>query len=219
MSTPDEIRTYINNLLMQRGISLNAASLMVGKDQSYFFQYVNRKTPKRLKEDVRKKLSKILEVNEQELTDLTLTERPIIEKEDIITIDILDAVACCGDGAENFQENVIGKQMMTLPALREFTSAAPENIKIIKAIGDSMIPTINPGDMVWVDISCKTPSSDGLYLLCVGHDLMIKRIQINPFEKSAVIKSDNPKYDAYEYSDFTTIYVVGKVIYHIQRVG
>lgn len=137
----------------------------------------------------------------------------------LVSIDVLDAVACCGNGIENFSENVIGQHMMTLPALREFTSSAPENIKIIKAIGDSMIPTINSGDLVWIDVSEKTPSSDGLYLLCIGRDLMIKRIQINPFNNSATVKSDNPRYAVFEKENFADIQVMGKVIYHIQRVG
>ncbi len=216
MTTPDDIRQHVNNLLLQKGISLNSASLMVGKDQTYLFQYVHRKTPKRLKEDVRQKLAEILNVSEQELTDLTLNEKPIGP---LVKIDVLDAVACCGNGIENFSENVIGQHMMTLPALREFTSSAPENIKIIKAIGDSMIPTINSGDLVWIDVSEKTPSSDGLYLLCIGRDLMIKRIQINPFNNSATVKSDNPRYAVFEKENFADIQVMGKVIYHIQRVG
>ena len=137
----------------------------------------------------------------------------------LIKIDVLDAIACCGDGIESFSENVIGQHMMTLPALREFTMTTPDNIKIIRAIGDSMLPTITPGDMVWIDISQKSPTSDGLYLLCVGRDLMIKRIQINPFNNSATIKSDNPRYATFEHKNFADIRVLGRVIYHIQRVG
>lgn len=139
--------------------------------------------------------------------------------ENLIKIDVLDVTACCGNGIENFGENVIGQQMMTLPALRQLTNAAPENIKIIKATGDSMKPTINPDDMVWIDISYKTPSSDGLYLLKVGNELMIKRIQINPFDNSAIVKTDNPNYLPIENSNYKKIDVIGKIIYHIQKVG
>lgn len=137
----------------------------------------------------------------------------------IVSIDVLDVSACCGNGIENFEENVIGQQMMTLPALREFTAAAPENIKIIKAIGDSMVPTIYPGDVVWVDISFKEPASDGLYLLGVGKELMIKRIQINPFDNSATIKADNPQYETFQKGNYQEIKVVGKIIYHMKKVG
>lgn len=146
------------------------------------------------------------------------TQNPI-KKADIVEIDILDVSACCGNGAENFTENVIGQQMMSLPALRELTQSMPENIKIIKAIGESMIPTIYPNDVVWIDISVKTPTSDGLYVLCVGSDLMIKRVQINPFDNSATIKSDNPQYAQFTRQNFQEVSVIGRVIYHMKRMS
>ena len=108
---------------------------------------------------------------------------------------------------------------MSLPALREFTSSAPENIKIMKVEGESMKPTINPGDMIWVDISCQTPDSDGIYLLHIGEKLAVKRIQIKPFENSVIIKSDNPEYGSFVFNNYKEVSVLGKVIYHVQRVG
>lgn len=141
------------------------------------------------------------------------------EAQEYASIDVVDAVACCGSGVANFETSVIGKHIMTWPALRELTLSAPENIKIMKVIGESMRPTINPDDMVWVDISYQTPASDGLYLLCVGDDLMVKRVQINPFNNSVSITSDNPRYKAFVVDNYKEVRVLGKVIYHIQRVG
>ena len=138
---------------------------------------------------------------------------------EMAAIDILNVQACCGTGIENFQENIIGRQLMSLPALREFTSSAPENIKIMKVEGESMKPTINPGDMIWVDISCQTPDSDGIYLLHIGEKLAVKRIQIKPFENSVIIKSDNPEYGSFVFNNYKEVSVLGKVIYHVQRVG
>ena len=129
-----------------------------------------------------------------------------------VKIDVLNVQACCGNGLENFTENVIGQHIMTLPALREFTAAAPENIKIIKAVGESMLPTVAPNDMVWIDISVKTPTSDGLYVLAVGETLMIKRIQISPLNNSAIVTSDNPAYQPFNFPHYSDIKVVGQVI-------
>lgn len=138
---------------------------------------------------------------------------------DIVKIDVLDVSACCGNGIANISENVIGHQFVSKNLLKEFTFTAPENIKIIRAVGDSMIPTINPQDMIWIDMSVKEPSSDGLYLLTVGQDLMIKRIQINPFNNQVQIKSDNPAYTPILLNDYKEISCIGKVIYHMKRVG
>ncbi len=138
---------------------------------------------------------------------------------DIVKIDVLDVSACCGNGIANISENVIGHQFVSKSMLKEYTFTSPDNIKIIRAVGDSMIPTINPSDMLWIDISVKEPSSDGLYLLTVGQDLMIKRIQINPFNNQVQIKSDNPAYAPILLNNYKEVSCIGKVVYHMKRVG
>lgn len=164
------------------------------------------------------KLAQILDIDIKELLPEELKDVSLANP-DIVQIDVLDVRACCGNGVENFTENVIGQQMMTLPALREFTNSAPENIKIIKAIGESMMPTIHTDDIVWVDISVKTPTSDGLYILCVGSDLLIRRIQINPFDNTAMIRADNTSYAPIPHNNYRDIKVAGKVIYHMHKTA
>jgi phage repressor protein C with HTH and peptisase S24 domain len=164
------------------------------------------------------KLAQILDIDIKELLPQELKDVSLANS-DIVQIDVLDVHACCGNGVENFTENVIGQQMMTLPALREFTQSAPENIKIIKAIGESMMPTIHTDDIIWVDISVKTPTSDGLYILCVGSDLLIRRIQINPFDNTAMIRADNTAYAPIPHNNYRDIKVAGKVIYHMHKTS
>lgn len=164
------------------------------------------------------KLAQILDIDIKELLPEELKDVSLANPE-IVQIDVLDVRACCGNGIENFTENVIGQQMMTLPALRELTESAPENIKIIKAIGESMMPTIHTDDIVWIDISVKTPTSDGLYILCVGSDLLIRRIQINPFDNTATVIADNNKYLPIPRQNYRDIKVVGKVIYHMRKTA
>ena len=161
-----------------------------------------------------KDVSKVLSNEQQTLSKVT---EPA-ESDNFVTIDILDAVACCGNGVENFSENVIGQHMMTLTALRELTATAPENIKIIRAIGDSMTPTIRPGEMLWIDVSYTSPSSDGLYLIRIGKELLVRRIQLNPFDGSALIKADNEAYRAFPAEKFEDVPVLGRVIYHVVRM-
>lgn len=164
------------------------------------------------------KLAQILNIDIKELLPEELKDVSLANPE-IVQIDVLNVRACCGNGIENFTENVIGQQMMTLPALRELTESAPENIKIIKAIGESMMPTIHTDDIVWIDISVKTPTSDGLYILCVGSDLLIRRIQINPFDNTATVIADNNKYLPIPRQNYRDINVVGKVIYHMRKTA
>ncbi len=141
------------------------------------------------------------------------------EKSDMIQIDMVDAVACCGNGIVNFETNVIGRQSLSLTALKELTPVAPENIKILKVVGDSMEPTISSGDFVWVDISSQSPVSDGIYLFCIGDRLVVKRLQINPFDNSVEIMSDNTKYKPLKAMDYQMVNVVGRVISYTKMIG
>ncbi len=138
---------------------------------------------------------------------------------DTVSLDIVDAVACCGNGVVNFDTHVIGRQMMTLSALKEQTPVSPEHIKILKVVGDSMEPTISNGDFVWVDISCLYPVSDGIYLFCIGDRLVVKRVQINPFDNTLEILSDNPKYKPIRAENYQTVCVVGRVISFTKMIG
>lgn len=208
MSNPDIIRTKIEQLIQQKGLSLNNVSLMMGVGQTYMFQYIYRKVPKRLKEEHRKKLATILNVPEQELTDLPLNN----ESPEMVPIEIIDASASCGKGIQNFNPVPIGKYLISFKNLKEITASAPENIKIIRARGDSMEPTINDSDVIWVDISYRGIDGDGIYLFRSGSQLLAKRVRVNLIDGSVVISSDNKKYEPFSANKVEDIVVIGKVI-------
>ena len=128
---------------------------MLGRGVAFMQQYITNGSPLRLKETDRKNLSQILEVNEQELTDLSL-DLPFPGKLNIleglfaknnstgtVQIDIISATACCGSGNEILAEDITGHWIIpqadfhTLPF-----SAAPNNIKMLRVSGDSMEPTL-----------------------------------------------------------------------------
>lgn len=133
---------------------------------------------------------------------------------------MLDAVACCGTGIENLNENVNGKWLMPLIDFRQITMSAPENIKMIKVKGDSMEPTLKEGDWVLVDISRISPDSDGLFLLRLAGGLAVKRIQCG-LGNSINVLSDNENYPPLPPTSLEEIPIVGKVIYTLtaEKVG
>ena len=217
---------WLKNRLLSLNISQKVFMNNLGFREQHFSWLENK--PKQQPETLNK-IAKLLQCNPQKFMlfwDNKITENELWSDlysaknlQDIVQIDVLDVRACCGNGVENFTENVIGQQMMTLPALRELTTSAPENIKIIKAIGESMMPTIHTDDIIWIDISVKTPTSDGLYILGVGTDLLIRRIQINPFDNTATVIADNDKYMPIPRQNYRDIKVVGKVIYHMRKTA
>lgn len=228
MKTQSEIRQFIIDKLAEKDISLNAASVAIGRNATYLFQYCRRGTPKRLPEEQRKKLAVLLEVDERELSDVVLDlgyEPPFItavtalhdkvadlfhKPAAIVKIDMIDATACCGNGIENLPEKVCGQWQLPIPEFKSITPIAPEYIKMLRVQGDSMIPTLNDGDWVLVDVSNNFISSDGLYLIRMSTGLAVKRLQAGL--SGIAIKSDNPSYSALS-AEIGEVQIVGKVVY------
>lgn len=245
METPEKIREKIKKLIFEKGSNLREASLIIGRKDSYLHQYVNYGYPLRLKESDRKKLSVFLGVPEQELTDLDLSalalpvsisgtqalagaitsgvssliQKFAAKKDDIISIDMLDATACCGSGIENLTENISGKWLMPLVDFRQISMSSPENIKLLKVKGDSMVPTLKEDDWVMVDITKKSPDSDGLFLLILANGLAVKRVQCG-LGNNITVLSDNPKYAPLP-ATLEEVPIAGKVIYTLtaDKVG
>lgn len=72
MENTEEIRKKIARLITERGLNYAQVSLSIGKNIAYIQQFIKNGSPRRLGEIERQKLAKILNVDEQELTDLPL---------------------------------------------------------------------------------------------------------------------------------------------------
>jgi SOS-response transcriptional repressor LexA len=95
--------------------------------------------------------------------------------------------------------------------LRRRLNAEPKSLMLIEAVGDSMSPTIDEGDLVLVDLREPRYRHDGVYALRSGGEIAVKRVQRRPDGK-LIIRSDNP---AYEPAAVTpeSITIVGHVIW------
>lgn len=69
----------------------------------------------------------------------------------------------------------------------------PNNACLIKALGDSMEPTIPSGALVLVDLSRCNAHTDGIYVFRTNGDLRIKRMQ-RMMNGNIRVRSDNPEY-------------------------
>lgn len=65
------------------------------------------------------------------------------------------------------------------------------NLAFIHAIGDSMSPTFNDGDILLVDTGTKTVNADKIYVLSAHGRLFIKRVR-QRIDGAFEISSDNP---------------------------
>ena len=222
-----EVRKYLDEAIKENGFNYRELSLQIGRKDSYLHRFVKYGQPRYLDKNDRQLLAMILGVDENKLTD---KEEPILPahlsgvvaiadkmkslftSKDEVAIDILNVSACCGSGEEVNNEDVVGKLVMSNVDFRAMSlTSSPKNIKMIKAMGDSMSPTINDGDWCFVDVSLNSAISDGVYLIKIKSGIAIKRLQLG-FTDNVVVKSDNPCYDP-ENVNLTDVNVVGKVIY------
>lgn len=85
-----------------------------------------------------------------------------------------------GDGCVNDDyPEVIRSVDFTEPYIRALVGFVPPpgRLKLVTGRGDSMIPTIMPGDVVLVDTGCASFDGDGLYLVNSGNGQQIKILQ------------------------------------------
>lgn len=67
----------------------------------------------------------------------------------------------------------------------------PANLRVITAFGDSMKPTLNPGDLLIIDTGIEQINVDGIYVLEARGELFIKRIKRRPVDGALMMISDN----------------------------
>lgn len=214
---------WLKTLLEERGISQSEFAKKIRWQQTRVSELLSDKRdfPYRKIEDV----AKYLNLNSNELAAYNCNKRKNIPSEcssssSTITLDMLDATACCGTGIDNFKENIIGSWHMPLTEFRQISlSSSPENVKLLKVKGDSMVPTLKDGDWVLVDTSRISPDSDGMFLLYLSTGLAVKRIQ-GTTTNDVIVKSDNPKYDSFN-KNLSEIRILGKIIYILnsEKVG
>jgi phage repressor protein C with HTH and peptisase S24 domain len=106
--------------------------------------------------------------------------------------------------------------------VREELRTSESRIIIVETQGDSMMPTIHPGERVVVDTGHITPSPDGVYAIRDHFDqIQVKRLQVMSRGEppSVLIISDNPahKVDEENLEELQTR-IIGRVICCMRRV-
>lgn len=125
-----------------------------------------------------------------------------------------DVQAAAGAGAAVISDaahSVIG---FARDLLRE-SGASPQNCTVIRAVGDSMMPTIPEGAFLVVDHSQREIVANGsIMVIGVNDDLLVKRIR-RRFDGSVELISDNTIYapETLGPSALQKLRVIGRVVY------
>jgi len=131
-------------------------------------------------------------------------------------LPIYDIEASAGKGAFVNNEQVIDSLTVTNDFLAQEIGVTPGHLAIIYVRGDSMSPSLNPGDLILVD---RTPFEkimhEGLYVFMLDDNLMVKHLQRLPKGRVRVTSVNATTYPAYEINlkDHPEFSVLGKVVW------
>jgi phage repressor protein C with HTH and peptisase S24 domain len=133
----------------------------------------------------------------------------------VYRVDILDITASAGAGfiAQSEAVEIISSIEYTADAGLSMFGGRPESsIKLINVNGDSMEGTINPGDLIFIDVSINQFVGDGIYVFSFDDKIHVKRLQL--VKDKLMVISDNSKYVVWEITeeDEGRFHVSGKVL-------
>lgn len=142
-------------------------------------------------------------------------KKPSHINHDVFRVDILDLAVSAGPGIVNqeFVEILRSVEYAPAEARHMFDGRKAESIRIINVRGDSMSGTIEPGDLLFVDISVKSFDGDGIYAFLYDDTAHVKRLQ--KMKDKLLVISDNKSYapwDPIEKDEMNRVFVFGKVI-------
>jgi Peptidase S24-like len=210
----DIVRGRLEQLMNERGDDCLSISRLLNRNAAYFQQYLRRGTPKKLKEDDRRILSRYFGVDEFDLGG------PAAPHANFGTVMVprLTLGASAGAGALPGTEEPDSRIGFEAKWLKRLTTN-PDALSIIQVAGDSMSPTLGDGDDILVDTKDASDRlRDGIYVLRMDDTLLVKRIAIGPAKQLSVL-SDNPAYPSWAAIDPTMINVIGRVIWTGRKVG
>ncbi|MDM3270907.1 helix-turn-helix transcriptional regulator [Citrobacter sp. Ce129] len=133
----------------------------------------------------------------------------------VFRVEILDVSASAGGGfiqGSDIIDVIRSIEYNNERALAMFGGRTADQVKVINVRGDSMAETIEPGDLLFVDISIHEFDGDGIYVFGFDDKIYVKRLQMIP-DKLLVI-SDNPKYREWsvDKTNEHRFYIFGKVM-------
>ena len=207
-----QVRAHIANLIKEKGKNLRSVSIAIVKNEAYLHQFIHKGSPVRLPEEDRRKMADLLDVDEQELTDINLpnTVTPALKHAKTSLIEMISPNAAAG---------TVGFLSFPLADFSNMTTAAADMVKAVRLTGDSMSPTLKDGDYILVDTAEQRFSTDGLYLINFSNNLVVKRLQ-QISANELLILSDNANYKSAT-TPISDVCIAGKVVYVLrgEKIG
>ena len=231
----DPVRLRLKELLRQNDLTLAAASLAIGRNQTYLQQYVDRGAPAVLGYRDTETLAGMLGCDPKELRHDTVPQRrPMpprrprppagIPGAPVVAIPEITVEVAAGAGA-TAEEFVTETARWHWPEnmIRHEGGAAPEDLRILRVRGNSMEPEMREGDRIVVDVSRRLPATGETFVLWDGNGLVVKHVEkVHDDETGGDepprlrLISANPDYAPYSRLA-QDVHVLGTVLWVVRR--
>lgn len=241
----DHARLNLIKVVAERDISLTDLSKAAGKNHAYLQQFVKRHVPMELPERVRNRVAELLGIPEAYLRpdapilgtipdtppDSSAVEiarkrkRRGLQEGEVVEIDVRGGLGPGGLAQEIAVEGEVIDAVRTtwrmpLDFLRSELRSREADLEIFPVDGDSMMPTLMPGDRVMVNRVQNTPSTDGLYAIGGPFGVQVKRLEYVLGSKEPVmirVISDNTLHSSATLS-VDELHIIGRVVCRISRM-
>lgn len=141
------------------------------------------------------------------------------DPKDCITVDYIHINPSCGKGTSVYYDTDITPIKLGTQMLQSVLKVShPQNLKVFKASGDSMVPTIEDSDMLLIDTGRTDYNNGGIFLLTINNDWFIKRLRKRMTGELDII-SDNTKYpvETFQPEQNIEVFIKGRVIKNLSR--
>lgn len=205
--------------MSEGGFTQGSLAKAVGMAQSSIFKLLNGANSSRKTVDIAKVLGVrpewLASGSEPMRADGQVISPSSPANEGVFRLEVLDFSVSAGPGVINseFVEVLHSVEYSTEEARQMFNGRKPEQIRIINVRGDSMSGTIEPGDLLFVDISIQHFDGDGIYAFVYDETAHVKRLQ--KMKDRLIVLSDNKIYPAWEpieRDEMNRVLIFGKVI-------
>lgn len=213
-----DLATRLTDLLDENRLSVNAFSKKVGVSQQAIGKIVRGETlnPKNILE-----IAAALNVDPHWLKtgegdpdpSYRIVEVSEPQNPNTVRIDILDVEASAGNGAylSPTEQGLLSQEFDLTFFRQQFGRTDAKHLKLITVKGDSMAPTLESGDLLYVDISENYFAADGLYVFTFDGQTFIKRLQ--KVGKEMFVISDNPTYKEWTFTQDDDVFIHGRVVF------
>lgn len=134
-------------------------------------------------------------------------------------IAVYDVRASAGAGALVEEGEPVSHQMFPETWVKSVTRARLSDLALIHVSGDSMDPMLRHGDQILVDRSVRRVVKDGIYVLVLEGELLVKRCSRDLADKAVIMSSDNKEYPTQRIKADQMLAVVGLVVWFARVIA